>query len=303
MRREYHGAVPKAALSVTLGGTTADLTIICDDLTGWPTGVHPFFVIVNRGKATEEKMLIASRTGNVLTVWSDGSSTGRAMDDTAISSHIMGENIEHVFTATDADEANEHVNTGTGAHGYPPIADVVTLDGTQTLTNKTISGSSNTLSNIPESAVTGLVADLAAKTTDLNAHIADTSTHGITSEIVGRTEAQVLTNKTIDYTQNTILNLPVTPGPAGPAGPPGADGPPGEIIYQPTAPVSPTNGVVWVDSDAVTSSGGGAGVDYQPTPPVSPIVGQLWIDSDSTAVPATGAGNSESFHPFFLMGA
>lgn len=43
------------------------------------------------------------------------------------------------------------------------ITDGVTPSGTQTLINKTISGSSNTLSNIPESAVLNLTSDLAAK--------------------------------------------------------------------------------------------------------------------------------------------
>lgn len=39
----------------------------------------------------------------------------------------------------------------------------VTLTGTQTLTNKTMSGASNTFSSIPQSAITSLVSDLAAK--------------------------------------------------------------------------------------------------------------------------------------------
>lgn len=42
---------------------------------------------------------------------------------------------------------------------------VATLSGSQTLSNKTISGASNTLSNIPESAITNLVSDLLAKVT------------------------------------------------------------------------------------------------------------------------------------------
>lgn len=68
------------------------------------------------------------------------------------------------FTADGAD-TNINFNLvakGTGtvqANGVP----VVTTTGTQTLTNKTISGSANTLSNIPESAVTNLTTDLAAK--------------------------------------------------------------------------------------------------------------------------------------------
>jgi len=53
-----------------------------------------------------------------------------------------------------------HTHTGAalGLAGTP----VGTTD-TQTLTSKTISGASNSLSNIPESAVTNLVTDLAAK--------------------------------------------------------------------------------------------------------------------------------------------
>lgn len=68
------------------------------------------------------------------------------------------------FTA-DGSDANISFNLvpkGAGtvqANGVP----IVTTTATQTLTNKTISGSSNTLSNIPESAVTNLTTDLAAK--------------------------------------------------------------------------------------------------------------------------------------------
>ncbi len=317
MRREYGGAVPKASLSVLLGGTTGDLTIICDDLTGWLTGVGgPFFVVINRGKATEEKILVASRTGNVLTVQS------RAVDGTAISAHQIGEPIEHVFTATDADEANEHVNTGSGAHGYPPISDVVTLTGTQTLTNKTI-----------------------------------------------------------DFDDNTILNLP--PGPTGPTGPTGAAGPTGPagadgadgagIFYQPTAPVSPLDGDVWVESDVIVptpayippggatnevlakvdgtdynvdwvtpSAGsmtlpgltdvtitspadnevltydsgtsqwvnaaggsGGSSVSYQTTAPSSPAIGDLWVDSSagfSTTGGSTTFAGGDVVHTFTSSG-
>jgi len=163
MRRSYEGAAPAAQLTTDLAASTAALTIFCTDLTNWPTGVNgfPFFIVINRGKVNEEKILCASRTGNVLTVYDVGLDNGRANDDTSISAHVANSVVEHIFTATDADEANAHVNADSGVHGL--TGDVVGTTDTQTLTNKTIAGGSNTLSAIPQASVTNLVTDLAAK--------------------------------------------------------------------------------------------------------------------------------------------
>lgn len=115
MRREYVGGAQAARLTTLLGGTTGDLTIYCDDLTNWPTGVssRPFYVVIDRGTVSEEKILCSSRSSNTLTVYNDGITIGRGADDTSITSHSINSVIEHVFTATDADEANEHVNDDT----------------------------------------------------------------------------------------------------------------------------------------------------------------------------------------------
>ena len=116
MRREYKGAAQISTLTAALGNSTANLTINCNDLTNWPTGVvGPFFVAVDRGKSNEEKILCLSRAGNVITVYNSGGINGRAFDGTNISSHTINATIEHVFAAIDADEANAHVNTS-GLH-------------------------------------------------------------------------------------------------------------------------------------------------------------------------------------------
>jgi hypothetical protein len=137
MRRSYSGAAKPAVLTAILNGTTAALTIECDDLSNYPTGVSgPFFVVVDRGQVTEEKILCASRTGNTLTVYDTGLVNGRGSDQTTVVPHLIGAELEHIFTATDADEANLHVNSVSNVHGV--TGSVVGTTDTQTLTNKTL---------------------------------------------------------------------------------------------------------------------------------------------------------------------
>jgi len=148
MRREYRGAAARAQLVSVLGNSTANLTISCDDLTNWPTGVsgRPFYVVIDRNTASEEKILCTSRTSNTITVFDDGLSNGRGADGTSITTHAIGAYIEHVFTATDADEANAHVNAASGVHGIS--GSVVGTTDTQTLTNKTLTSPTITNGNI-----------------------------------------------------------------------------------------------------------------------------------------------------------
>lgn len=139
MRRQYAGAAYASVLTVELAASAGALTITCDDLTNWPDGtVGPFYVVVDRGLATEEKILCVSRTSNILTVYNSGGTNGRGADGTSVQAHTVNAAIEHVFTATDADEANLHVNSSSGVHGI--TGSVVGTTDTQTLTNKTLNG-------------------------------------------------------------------------------------------------------------------------------------------------------------------
>jgi hypothetical protein len=71
--------------------------------TGWPsTAAVPFYVVIDPGTSAEEKCS-ATISGSTLTLV-------RAQDDTSATSHSSGATIYPVFTANDADEANEVVS-------------------------------------------------------------------------------------------------------------------------------------------------------------------------------------------------
>lgn len=114
MRLEHSGVAHIARSTALLGATALDLVIAGDDLTNWPTGsVGPFYVSMNKGTLTEEKILCSGRVGLNLQVWTDGATTGRGADGTVAQTHAVNSTIEHVWTAAEADAANVHLNDST----------------------------------------------------------------------------------------------------------------------------------------------------------------------------------------------
>lgn len=114
--REYAGAAKRTALVGDI--TASSTTITVSDATGYPTGATgPFAVAFELGVAAEEKVLVASRSGNTLTV----ASGGRGYDGTTASAHSSGATVDHVLTATDIREANTHINATVGAHAATAI--------------------------------------------------------------------------------------------------------------------------------------------------------------------------------------
>lgn len=97
-RRQYSGASVSTTTTLSIG--TGDTSVTIASNTGWPsTPAVPFYVVISPGTSAEEKCL-ATISGTTLTLT-------RGQDDTTAQTHASGSIIYPVYTATDADQANE----------------------------------------------------------------------------------------------------------------------------------------------------------------------------------------------------
>lgn len=104
-RKEFAGGAAATTLSGAINSTALSITLA--DGSTYPAGTNPFVIIIGRGTASEEKILVTSRAGSVLTVASTGD---RGYDGTTAAAHADGDTVEHCIDAITVDEANAHVN-------------------------------------------------------------------------------------------------------------------------------------------------------------------------------------------------
>ena len=126
--------------------TGAAASLIVDVTTGLPT--VPFTLMLDPGLSVEEIVTVTAAGGTTLTVT-------RGVGGTGAQAHDNGVEVRHAYYGADFQDSRNHeaATTGHGATGA-----VVGTTNTQTLTGKTMSGSSNTFSNIPTTAMASVVA-------------------------------------------------------------------------------------------------------------------------------------------------
>lgn len=121
-RRRYEpGVVTTLVAGIDAGATSMTIT----SATRWPTGAgNPFWVTIDPGTASEERVLCTSVVGQVVTI------SQRGADGTTATSHAAGATLWPSWSATDANEANEHLNVSTPVHSISNITNLQTaLDG------------------------------------------------------------------------------------------------------------------------------------------------------------------------------
>lgn len=174
-RLDHRGAAVPTTLVTGINSTDVAFTIAAN--TGWPTsGVGNWYVVLEPGTSSEEKVLCASQSAGVVNV--AGGVGGRGVDGTVAKAHTAGSTIRLCWTAAEADAANEHASLVSGIHGA--VGAVVGTTDAQTLTNKSISGATNTLSAIPTSAISGF--DTQVRTSRLDQMAAPTAAVAMNSQ-------------------------------------------------------------------------------------------------------------------------
>jgi microcystin-dependent protein len=154
-RRSYKGAAVANALGG--GGLAANGTSItlASAMSGWTTSGTPFFVVVDPGTSKEEKICVIYSSVDTLTVvdpavtsgWTS-SVNGRGFDDTTDKAHDVGATIYPVFTATEANQANELVSK------YTVNGDIVVHGSSGLKTIPTGGSGNNNKVLVADSAVT-----------------------------------------------------------------------------------------------------------------------------------------------------
>jgi len=152
MSRKYSSVSLETEVVGSLTTTATSITVA--NATNLLGGINPasinatddFIVVLEPETSSEEIVRVTSISSNTLTVV-------RGYDGSTGKTHTSGAKVRHMAIGEDMRNAAAHVEA-TAAHGATGA--VVGTTNTQTLTNKTISGSSNTFSNIPNAATTAV---------------------------------------------------------------------------------------------------------------------------------------------------
>lgn len=142
MGYQYSSVARATELSESVSGSATVLKV--GSVAGFPS--PPFTLIVDVSTPSEEIVTVTAVSGLNLTAI-------RGEDGSSGVPHQTGAVVRHGLVARDARQIVSHVEATTGVHGLAPGDSVVGSGTVQALTNKTISGAQNTLTNLPGGAI------------------------------------------------------------------------------------------------------------------------------------------------------
>jgi hypothetical protein len=150
-RRYYSANAVDGTVSAAINSSASSVTLTSNPV-GFP-GYTPYVVALDYNTSSEELVLVTGQSGNTLNIT-------RGFNGTSPTAHNPGAVVRHVITAQDLTDYQDHAAASTNVHGI--TGPLVGTNDNQTLTNKSISGSSNTITNVPISTgISGLGSNVA----------------------------------------------------------------------------------------------------------------------------------------------
>ena len=221
MARLYTSTSVDTTLTASLGAgattcTVADATALLGGLT--ISGGNTMTLAIDPDTASEEIVLLTNVSGSTLTIT-------RAQAGTTDIAHTSGATVRHVLTSMELTEfatkagtetlTNKTINltsntlTGTTAQFNTALSDnnFATQAGTETLTNKTIAFASNTITGVstPSSADTFTNKSIALGSNTVTGTIAQFNTAVTDADFATLAGTETLTNKTLT---SPVVNSP-----------------------------------------------------------------------------------------------
>ena len=145
--RGFSGVATETALTSLISAVDTTLSITLGTGASYPSS-GSFYVVVDLGLSTEEKILCSAQSANALTV----ASGGRGADGTPATAHVVGASVKHVIAAVDLSEANRAVNRTVGQ--ITAVGELLVGDALNSL-NNLAPGANNTVL-VADSTVTGV---------------------------------------------------------------------------------------------------------------------------------------------------
>lgn len=126
--RYYSSIAVDTTLTSSVNSSVTSIPVT--GIVGYPAQ-FPFTIVLDPDTALEELCSVTGYAANTFTVV-------RGFDSTTAVSHTTGAVVKHVLSAEDLRETQQHMAATSSVHGITDTANLVTLDGTQALTNKTL---------------------------------------------------------------------------------------------------------------------------------------------------------------------
>lgn len=106
-KRSYAGNAPDTTLNADITAGALSFSVESGTGANYPDGTGgPFFIIIDFDTSKAEKVRVTSRSGDTFTI---PATDGRGVDTTTAQQHSSGAKVRHIWTATDAAEANNAV--------------------------------------------------------------------------------------------------------------------------------------------------------------------------------------------------